>query len=627
MIKAIKNRLRFALVFGITAPVIILLAFSNAAFAHATETKQDDSAQIIQGGAGVASYDISAASKTESHNEPAQSPSNSMNQESTGENSGDAPSETPDSEANLEGSEIEKLTPGWNRLSDGTWRYGLTNGYAKTGWLKDKGCWYWLDPENGGKMTTGLQAVGGVPYHFAASGKMSVGWAKESGSWYYAASSGALQTGWLKWRDGWYWLDPENGGKMATGLFEANGEWFTADVDGATRIDCWSFTEDGWYRVDSRGEILTGWYEEKGKKYWLDPENYGKMKAAEYFAVDEINFYARANGAIATGQWLETEGRLLLAGSDGAIGVGEAYVNENGGFTLRSDDGVTLMGWQIIDGFKFYADPATGGELAKGWFDFESNQYWANEHCVVVEGWQKIDSKWYWFDGSTNGAMVKGWQKIDGTWYYFQNDGAMKIGWLKDNGSWYYLSSSGAMKTGWLLLGDTWYYLKNSGAMATGSYKINGTWHQFANSGAWISPEATMTKKAQSFSSKTNWLILVDCTDNYVGIFKGSQNNWVMHKYIRCTSGAYSSPTVKGTFTIGAKGLHFGEEKGYTCWYYTQFYGNYLFHTVLYSPYSRTNIIDGRLGINASHGCVRLSMDNAKWIYDNIPKGTKVHVY
>ena len=40
-----------------------------------------------------------------------------------------------------------------------------------------------------------------------------------------------------------------------------------------------------------------------------------------------------------------------------------------------------------------------------------------------------------------------------------------------------------------------------------------------------------------------------------------------------------------------------------------------------------TSVQDGRLGINASHGCVRLALDNAKWIYDTIPSGTRVVVW
>ena len=97
-----------------------------------------------------------------------------------------------------------------------------------------------------------------------------------------------------------------------------------------------------------------------------------------------------------------------------------------------------------------------------------------------------------------------------------------------------------------------------------------------------------------------------------------------MKKWV-CTTGAKSTQTVKGTFTVQGKGKSFGS--GYTCWYYTQFYGNYLFHSVLYKQGSMSVITDGRLGINASHGCVRLNINNAKWIYDNIPRGTKVVVY
>ena len=37
--------------------------------------------------------------------------------------------------------------------------------------------------------------------------------------------------------------------------------------------------------------------------------------------------------------------------------------------------------------------------------------------------------------------------------------------------------------------------------------------------------------------------------------------------------------------------------------------------------------MDGRVGIPLSHGCVRLVIDNAKWIYDTIPAGTTVVVY
>jgi len=83
---------------------------------------------------------------------------------------------------------------------------------------------------------------------------------------------------------------------------------------------------------------------------------------------------------------------------------------------------------------------------------------------------------------------------------------------------------------------------------------------------------------------------------------------------------------VRGTFSVGSKGYSFGENKGYSCYYWTQFHGDYLFHSILYNPYTRV-VQDGRLGASLSHGCVRLAIDDAKWIHDTIPRGTTVVSY
>lgn len=146
-------------------------------------------------------------------------------------------------------------------------------------------------------------------------------------------------------------------------------------------------------------------------------------------------------------------------------------------------------------------------------------------------------------------------------------------------------------------------------------------------SGTEMKNRLAMAAKAQGQKSSTKWLILVDTHKNRVEILKGQKGDWKVHKYWKCTSGASGSRTVRGKFTIQSRGLYFGNEKGYTCWYWTQFYGNYLFHSVLYNVGSKSSIQDGRLGINASHGCVRLALGNAKWINRNIPSGTRVWSY
>lgn len=135
----------------------------------------------------------------------------------------------------------------------------------------------------------------------------------------------------------------------------------------------------------------------------------------------------------------------------------------------------------------------------------------------------------------------------------------------------------------------------------------------------------TYIENANRYSSLTPWLLLVDTVSNKTLVMSRGVGTWVVEKELICTTGAWNTPTVKGQFTVGLRGMSFGS--GYTCWYWTQFYGNYLFHSVLYQPGSMSRIQDGRLGINASHGCVRLDLANAKWIYDNIPSRTKVVVF
>ena len=164
--------------------------------------------------------------------------------------------------------------------------------------------------------------------------------------------------------------------------------------------------------------------------------------------------------------------------------------------------------------------------------------------------------------------------------------------------------------------------LKKRGASAPGYDNL-----AYVSSGSNGAQRLAMRSKIYNKASSTKYTIVCSTTYNKVAVFKGSKGDWRLIKFWSCCTGAYGSPTVKGNFTVGGKTYHFGEEKGYTCWYATSFYGNYLFHSVLYVPGSKSSYVDGSLGYNISHGCVRLAIANAKWIYSTIPSGTHVYVY
>lgn len=144
-----------------------------------------------------------------------------------------------------------------------------------------------------------------------------------------------------------------------------------------------------------------------------------------------------------------------------------------------------------------------------------------------------------------------------------------------------------------------------------------------------------MDKKASEYSSKTEYLALVNCTTHRVGIYKGSQGNWQRVKYFKCGDGKPETPTIHGDFETGPQTaashtykLPYFDSEGARCWYATRINGPYLFHSVLYKvdkePLEEE---DGRVGAAVSHGCIRLKLENAKWIYDTMPELTRVIIY
>ncbi len=140
-----------------------------------------------------------------------------------------------------------------------------------------------------------------------------------------------------------------------------------------------------------------------------------------------------------------------------------------------------------------------------------------------------------------------------------------------------------------------------------------------------ITPEQrAMNERVSGLSSPTSYLLAVDTTNCFVGVYRGSQGNWQNNAYWACAPGAAATPTVKGVFHVGSRGYAFGH--GYTCYYWVQFYKDYLFHSIKYWE-GTFNVQDGTLGSPKSLGCVRLAIENAKWIYDNVPTGTTVVVY
>lgn len=131
---------------------------------------------------------------------------------------------------------------------------------------------------------------------------------------------------------------------------------------------------------------------------------------------------------------------------------------------------------------------------------------------------------------------------------------------------------------------------------------------------------------ANKYSSSTRYLITVNRNTHMVYIYQGSQGKWNKINSFSCGDGAPSTPTVEGKFSIYGHKRYF-DSGSVRCFYASMFYGAYYFHSTLYAQTSTPQReVDGRVGMALSHGCVRLKLSNAEWIYNVIPTGTAVVV-
>lgn len=146
-----------------------------------------------------------------------------------------------------------------------------------------------------------------------------------------------------------------------------------------------------------------------------------------------------------------------------------------------------------------------------------------------------------------------------------------------------------------------------------------------------ITANADKLEQNRRNKAKNLYAIKVNRTANCVTVYTYDEKGkyTVPVRAMVCSTGL-NNATITGNYTIGIKtewlflvGDVFGR-------YISGISGDYLFHSV---PYYTLNEQDleveefNKLGEQASQGCVRLAVSDAKWIYDNCPTGTAVNIY
>ena len=289
--------------------------------------------------------------------------------------------------------------------------------------------------------------------------------------------------------------------------------------------------------------------------------------------------------------------------------------------------------WFYIENGKLNWNHSGNVEYNNQWFYVERGRLNWNYTGLGQSG-----NDWYYIERGRVNWGYTGLVQKGNEWFYVKGG---KLDWsytgLVQKGNEWFFVRNGRLDWGYTGLacnGEYYFYVKNGRLdwSYSGYAQIDGQGEYYeVRNGRLVGGTLTLAKMhgvANNQDSPTNYIVIVDRAAHRVGVFKGSKYNWADAKYYKCCVGKPSTPTISGTYYIKSRGKYFDTGTKGRCWYFTQINGNYLFHSVIYDRQnSPKRIIDNSMDAAVSHGCVRLDLENAKWIYDNIRNNTKVIIY
>lgn len=198
----------------------------------------------------------------------------------------------------------------------------------------------------------------------------------------------------------------------------------------------------------------------------------------------------------------------------------------------------------------------------------------------------------------------KGWNKTaKGKKYYILKNGKRAKGYKTIDGDSYYFNNKGYAIT------KQWKYVKLYGK----NYKL-----YFSKNGK------RKLDVSSQLKSNTSFRIEVNLSKNMVIIYAkdGNKGYTIPVKAMVCSTGMPGHRTITGNYYhLSRTGSWHVLRYNSTGQYCTRISGPYLFHSVVYNRYGDKYSLNKaeykKLGKSASHGCIRLQVKDAKWIYDH----------
>ena len=481
-----------------------------------------------------------------------------------------------------------------------------------TGYFEIKGDYYCLD--SNGKPRTGEITI-------TANG--------ETNLYYFDPASATIpgkmyHNGWLRLdtSKGERWLYFKKGANAADiGKYYKRGVVATAIPEKGT----------GAYLVDANGYVLKSTMKkaQNGGIYCTDSN--GAIYKDKIVKYGNFRYYFTKTGKRATWtkRWAKACDHYYYFGSTAG-----RIVEKHGWQKLVSTSG-KYLGWLYFDANgNHYTDKWTSagyyfkpsGKLASGLTEingkkylFESSSSTIHKGKVYKSTMVRYKKKWY-IASSTGSLYQSGWRKYSGNYYYLKDYVIQTNQFMKKNGVNGYLDANGKYTTGWVVVSNAKNLVRyidptGNGFATNKSMRVNGILYYFDNNGYRI------TDLTSRYTGP--YYVQVEQVNGVMTIYADAART-IPVKTIRVSVGLSGTPTPNGNFTL-SRSLRWQPLMGPSWGQYGTHVdgagqGGIFVHSVASSQMNAFNLPAGeynKLGYPASHGCIRVCVADAKWVYEH----------
>ncbi|MBP3326150.1 MAG: L,D-transpeptidase family protein [Coprococcus sp.] len=477
---------------------------------------------------------------------------------------------------------------------------------------------------NGVMFKNTMKTIGNHTYYFKADGKAAIGFFTYSGYHFFSDSKGAIVKNSFKTiHNNRYYFG--SNGKAQTGLRKIGNAYYYFSTKGVLVKNKWVTISGKRYYIGAKGRAVTGLKRISGYLFYFN--KYGVMQKNRFVTVKESgnSYYVGSRGKALTG--LRKIKKHYYYFRSNARMVKSKWATISGKRYYFGKNGKAYVGARKVEGSKYYYNFGKNAYLKGGIRTIKGVKYRFGNDGKPYTGWytSKAGNMYYY---KANGTLVKNRPYVvNGKLYLFSKTGIRyrKSGFKIVNGRRYYVQDNGTLAKGYTNINDDYYFFSKNGVMYQKKWAyVNGYKFYFDEKGR------RLTDVDEVLGKQDSYLIKVNKTKNVVTVYAedGSNGYIIPVKAFICSTG---EATPVGTFYTPYK-YRWLTLMG-PCWgqWCTQVYGDILFHSVYYGTENDNNTLSvsayNKLGTTCSHGCIRLTAGDAKWIYDNCSLRTQVNVF